>query len=81
MAEITLVFKIQITLSGGYYGLILPSVAHPGYHDFWLFHNDYGLASYMFGCEVENDDEAIDLFMGSVYDYIPDFQEMMDNDE
>lgn len=54
---------LKVTVENGFYVLVIPNGE---YHDFILAHEDYGVYEHMFGCEVENDDEAVELALSNI---------------
>ncbi len=54
---------LKVTVENGFYVLIVPNGE---YHDFILAHENYGAYEHMFGCKVENDDEAVELALAYI---------------
>lgn len=69
--------KIQI--NDNYYCIAIPGEGN--YYEFWLFKSDYGIATMMFGCEVESDEDITDLVESNADQYIEDFEEMCEQYE
>lgn len=71
---------IRIRVRDGYYVDITPNDEFDGFFDFWLHRTGYGISSFMFGCKVESETDAIELVEANVEDYIPDFEQEADDD-
>lgn len=72
---------IKITFEDGFYCMITPSVEADGYRDFWMYRKGFGLAEYMFGLKVENDEEAVELAVANAKDAILGLYETILEDE
>lgn len=68
------VLKVRPMLNREWYVLIIPT-EDSNSRDFYLGHERYGVQEFMFGCDVENDDEALALVELNVNEYMKDYVE------
>lgn len=61
---------IRLNFENGYY-IDISQKNKEGYRDFWLYHEEYGIAQYMFGCKASSEKEAIELACANINNYIP----------
>lgn len=60
---------------------IIPAIDDPNTHDFWLHHKDYGESAFMFGMHVESIDNAVEIAMANIPDYLDELVLNEDDDE
>lgn len=73
--------SLMVTFEEGFYCTITPSVEVDGYRDFWMYRKGFGLAQYMFGLKVENDEEAVGIAVANAEEAILDLAETIQEDE
>lgn len=49
---------------------IIHAIDDPSTHEFWLRHKDYGTSAFMFGLHVESVDNAVEIAMANIPDYL-----------
>jgi hypothetical protein len=75
MARISYLQSIRVTIDDdGFYCDIIPSI-DDGICEFWLRHAAYGVAEFMFSLPVKDKDEAIELAVANIPEYIPALKE------
>ena len=57
----------RVELENGYYCDITKKST--GEYDFWLYHKDYGTATFMFGVKASTQEELIELALSNAPDY------------
>lgn len=61
---------IRVRFEDDYYCDITPCDDAEGMYEFWLYRSGYDASVYMFGCEAKDEDEAVELAVSNVPDYI-----------
>lgn len=61
---------IRVKFEDGVYCDITPDIEVEGIFEFWLYRTGYDSSVFMFGCEAKSDEEAVDIAVRNVPDYI-----------
>ena len=49
---------------------IIPAIDDPDTHEFWLHHKEYAESVFMFGMHIESVDDAVELAMANIPEYL-----------
>ena len=71
---------IRIEYGEGVYCDITPSIEDDGTHDFWLHLKGTGESLYMFGIHIESTDDAVEIALANIPDYVDELVSNVNDD-